>query len=224
MSNRPHHSGDLTFRESDHTYWLGEPDTGTRLLGANEILSGAGLVDTRHFSKAAAERGTFVHQATEYYDREDMTLNEDELDDQIRPYLEAYKTFTQDCQAQWAHIERRMCDPSLLLAGTIDRIGTIRPIGKKKRKVVLDIKSGSSSGAPTHALQLACYQHLVTRELLLQGAAVTLSTKPKVERYALYLTKNGTYTLTHFTERTDIAVFMGARAVCLWRIKHGLDR
>jgi hypothetical protein len=118
-----------------------------------------------------------------------------------------------------------MCDPSLLLAGTIDRIGTIRPAGKKKRKVVLDIKSGSSSGAPTHALQLACYQHLVTRELLLQGvASPALSTKPKVERYALYLTKKGTYTLTHFTERTDIAVFMGARAVCLWRRKHGIDR
>ena len=57
--------------------------------------------------------------------------------------------------------------------------------------------------------------------MLKQGAAPARSSKPLVERYGVYLTKKGTYSLKHFTETTDIAVLMGARAICLWKETHG---
>jgi hypothetical protein len=211
----------LWYRDSDHSYWHGAVNA-TRLFSVTEILVSAGLINTRYFSDAAAERGTFVHQATEYHDREDMTLNEEELDEKIRPYMEAYKKFTLECQPKWTHIEHRVGDPPLRIAGTIDRVGSLKLTGKARHKVVLDIKSGGA--APSHAIQLAAYSHFATRELLNAGAAQSASpTKPLVQRYALYLTSKGTYSLKRFTKTTDIAVFMGARAVCLWREEHGLN-
>ena len=76
--------------------------------------------------------------------------------------------------------------------------------------------------APSHAIQLAAYAHFATTELLLAGAAQAPSpSKPLVQRYALYLNKRGSYSLIQFKEVSDIAVFMGARAVCLWRKTHG---
>ena len=211
----------LTFRESDHTYWVGDPEEGTRLFSATQIGAEAGLVDTRFFSPAAAERGTFIHSATEYLDREDVELQEDDLDEAIVPYIVAYKKFTEECHPQWEGIEEQMCDPQLGIAGTIDRWGYINPTGKKKIRVVLDIKSGAS--APYHAVQLACYQHLITRKLLLMGNAHQHnSSKPLVERYCLYITKRGTYKLTKFSDVQDIAVFMAARTLVMWKNEHKL--
>jgi hypothetical protein len=207
----------LWFRAEDHTYWYGKTSP-TRLLSVTEVLQAAGLVNTQHFSEAAAERGTFVHLTTELFDH--GTLQESELDEKLLPYLEAYKKFSTACHPKWTKIEHRVGDPTLGIAGTIDRVGSLKPAGKARCKVVLDIKSGAP--APSHAIQLAAYAHFATTELLLAGAAQAPSpSKPLVQRYALYLNKRGSYSLIQFKEVSDIAVFMGARAVCLWRKTHG---
>lgn len=228
MSSSPRRPSDkVTFRESDHTYWLGEPGEGVRLFGATELLTAVGLIDTRYFTPASAERGTFSHQATAIFDRHRMGMNvgekldEEKLDPALRPFLTAYKKFTEACQPAWTDIEAPLYDKALRLAGTVDRVGMMRPGGTgKKRKVVLDIKTGSH--ANWHPLQLAVYQHLVTKRLVEAGAAPQTDTnKPMFERYGLYLTKRGTYALKHFTTATDIAVVMGARAVALWKESHG---
>jgi hypothetical protein len=211
----------LVFRESDHTYWLGEPDVGTLLFSSTQIGSLSGLVDTTWFQPKYAERGTFVHQATEYYDRPDVDLDESDLDPGIVPYLEGYKKFVADCKPKWQGIEVALSDPALRIAGTIDRWGTIKPPKSKTRvKVVLDIKSGST--APYHAIQLACYAHLVSRHLQLSGAAKQHTSKPLVDRYAVYITKRGTYSLKKFSDVADIAVFMAARTLVLWKEEHKL--
>lgn len=210
----------VTFREEDHTYWLGEPGVGVKLYGANEMLKLSGLVNTTHYTEHGKTRGSFAHLMCEAFDRKDQILDQDTLDPELRPYLDAYIKFTEVCQPEWTGIEKLMHDGPLRIAGTVDRIGTMRPGGTgRKVKVVVDLKSGAY--APWHGLQLACYQHLVTREMLKQGAAPARSSKPLVERYGVYLTKKGTYSLKHFTETTDIAVLMGARAICLWKETHG---
>lgn len=211
----------FTYRDDDHSYWEGEPDTGRRLLSTTEICGLAGLVDRTYFTPLAAQKGTYVHLAAEYDDRDDVELDEDDLDEALLPYLEAYRSFKRDCRPEWSMIEARLYDPQLGFAGTVDRVGWLCPRGKtKKQRVVLDLKSGSP--APFHAMQTAGYQHLVTRELVLSGVAEQQPTsKPLVERYGLYLRKNGRYKLTQFTETTDIAVFMAARTVSIWRVKHG---
>lgn len=225
MSSPRRPSDKLTFRADDHTYWLGEPDVGVKLYGANELLKSVGLIDTSHFTPGSAERGTLAHRATELYDDPEWTLDEDNLDEALRPYLTAYKKFSDVCQPEWTGVEQKLCDKSLRIAGTVDRVGTMRPGGTgRKQRVVVDLKTGSF--APWHSIQLACYQHLATVQLVLGGAVPPskVASKPLVERYALYLTKKGTYSLKHFTEVTDIAVLMGARAVCLWKETHGFTR
>ena len=190
-------AGDIHFRESDHTYWDGLPDEGVKLFSATQVGSLSGLVDTTYFKPEYAERGTFVHVATEYFDRHDVELNEDELDPGIQPYLEAYKKFVADYKPKWEGIE--------------EGYGV---------KVVVDIKSGSY--APYHALQLACYAHLVTRHLQLAGAAQQVSSKPLVDRYAVYITKRGTYSVRKFSDIGDIGTFMAARSLVLWKEQHNL--
>lgn len=214
-------AGDIHFRESDHTYWDGLPDEGVKLFSATQVGSLSGLVDTTWFKPQYAERGTFVHIATEYYDRHDVELNEDELDPGIQPYLEGYKKFVADYKPKWEGIEEVYGDPSLRIAGTVDRWGSIKPPKSKSRvKAVVDIKSGSP--APYHALQLACYAHLITRHLQLAGAAQQVSSKPLVDRYAVYITKRGTYSVKKFSDVSDIGTFMAARSLVLWKEKHNL--
>jgi hypothetical protein len=204
----------LVFREEDHSYWIGEPGVGQLCTSATQVITGVGLAETKYYTASSAEKGTFIHKATELHDLPDVDLDEDELDEEIMPYLNAYKQFSRDSAAKWEGIEKPLHDPQLLLAGTIDRVGFIT-LNKKKERVVLDIKSGSPR--PWHCLQLACYQHLVTRDLLLSGVAKQSATsKPLVERYALYLRKSGRYKLVKFTEPKDIAVFMSAHTLLAW--------
>ena len=61
--------GDIVFRESDHTYWQGDPDGGERLLSATQVGKLAGLIDTRWFKPHHADRGTKIHKALEYFDQ-----------------------------------------------------------------------------------------------------------------------------------------------------------
>lgn len=215
----------LVFRESDHTYWYGEPDVGVLLCSATQFLKEGGLIDTTYYTAGSAEKGTFIHKATELHDRPDMELVEDDLDPVIVPFLNAYKKFTYQCKPKWRGIEMQLADPQLGIAGTVDRVGTMTPPGgiySKPERVVLDIKSGSPQD--WHALQLACYQHLVTKDLLLSGAASPInSSKPLVERYVLYLRKSGNYKVQKFSNLNDISVCMAALKIAQWRRAKALE-
>ena len=209
--------GDIVFRESDHTYWQGDPDGGERLLSATQVGKLAGLIDTRWFKPHHADRGTKIHKALEYFDQPDVDLDEENLDEAIVPYLTAYRKFIEDHQPRWEGVEEVMADTSLMLAGTIDRWGTMVVEGSVNRVMaVVDIKTGGS--APFHALQLACYQHLIIRHLQLTGKTTLTSSQYPVRRYALYLRKRGTYKLAPFTDVKDVAVFMAAHTVASWKV------
>ena len=187
-----------------------------KLYSATQILTLGGLVDTTYFKPEYAERGSFIHAATEYYDREDVDLDEQDLDPGIVPYLDGYKRFIEDYRPRWEGIEQILHDPDLLIAGTIDRWGSmVLPKTTERITVVLDIKSGSF--APSHAIQLSCYAHLLTRYL-----GVVYTGKLPLHRYAVYLTKRGTYRVKCFTDVSDLRVFLAAQAVVVWKERHNL--
>lgn len=212
----------LFFRRSDHTYWAGHPDTsGIRLDGCTTILKEAGLINTKYFTDAAAESGSFIHSAFEYYDRPDLVLDETKLDPKIQKYLVGWKKFTEECSPIWSEIEKPLFDPSLGVAGTVDRVGSLVLPGKTRRpRVVVDIKSGQSQR--WHSLQLACYAHLWGRHLQLSGATdIQRTSRPFVDRFAVYVTSRGTYKVVQYKDQTDAAVFMAARTLVQWRRAHG---
>ena len=65
-------------------------------------------------------RGKYVHLASELYDK--GTLDESTVDDTIKPYLEAYKTFRRDFSAKITGIEVMLYHPVYRYFGIVDRI------------------------------------------------------------------------------------------------------
>jgi hypothetical protein len=152
------------FEPKDHRYFLGDRE----LPSVTRILSAAfpweGPADDFY-----RDRGTAVHLACELDDLE--LLDEMSMDDEIWPYLEAWRSFrkTSGFVADPDGIERRRYHSSLFYAGTIDRVGRLR----SGRKIVIDIKTGGKY--PQYRLQLAGYVNLLEEPLNYFRGSVTLN-------------------------------------------------
>ena len=210
---------DLTFNEQDHTYWW---KIKQQLLAITSVLKLANVLDAYVYgtNEVPLTRGSFVHEATTFVDSE--TLNWETLDDQLVPYVKAYAAFKEECLPKWSMTEHALGDPALGIAGTLDRYGTFVPPGqKRKRLTILDIKTTSTGAmADWHGIQLAGYWHLLTHHLTMTGR-MQYEKALKIERWALYLTKDGSYTLKQFSDMKDIAVFNAAVTIAGWRHANG---
>lgn len=159
--------------------------------------------------QAASELGTMVHQTTELFDL--GTLDEDDLDPILQPYLNAWKQFRHEVGFVPDTVESRMYHPKFKYCGTSDRTGAIRGI-----KAVVDIKKMMTLG-PVIGPQLAAYKEMHN----LDGAGIE-------KRYALGLRPDGTYRLQEYTDHSDLACFMSLLTIHKaqatinnWRKKHG---
>jgi hypothetical protein len=200
----------VEFRETDHTYWLVEEQGKRRLISITQVLQVAGLVDTTFFNERAATKGTYVHDATALHDQ--GRLNDATVSDELRPYLDGYKLFLEECTPEWSRIEAMFADDVSDVAGTVDRVGTITVKGVPQ-KVVVDLKTGRGGSAPWHPIQLAGYQHLLTQYLSRRGQTREAA---QIKRYGLYLRGDGRYTLTPYTNTFDAAVFTSALTIAHW--------
>jgi hypothetical protein len=180
---------ELRLVDPGHEYWLGN----RRLLGATEALTSVGLIDPRWFTEEACLRGTYIHDAIE------MDLQNDlgECDPLLLPYVEAARKFLRDGDAEVLLVEAPLPDPLLGIAGKLDLL--CRWQGKT---AVVDWKSGSK--AKWHAYQTAIYKHLVTVNKKCAGA---------IERCAVYLRDDGTYSIEPHTGRNDWAIAQAAITV-----------
>jgi RecB family exonuclease len=142
-------TGELHFDEATHTYTV----DGVEYPSVTTILKDVGLIDTSGpwYTDWHRDRGTQVHKALELFD--DGDLDEESLDDEIRPYLDAWDRFLTETRCEMMYLERRVVDPELKFAGTIDRI-----VYWLCAWWVLDIKTGPHE--PWHALQTAAYARL----------------------------------------------------------------
>lgn len=181
--------------DGDHRYWL----DGRELISVTTALKEAGLIDTAFLTEDAAERGTYVHQACDLVDEDDLGF----VEPACAGYVEAYQRFRADAKPVWSQREQAVCDPLQGYAGTLDRAGILN-----HKWIVLDIKTGGPM--PWHGLQLAAYARLaISREGL------------KPARFDLYLSSDGTYKLDPQTNRSDESLFFAALAVAQFRRTHG---
>ncbi|KJU83915.1 hypothetical protein MBAV_003882 [Candidatus Magnetobacterium bavaricum] len=153
-----------------------------------------------------ATRGRYVHQACELLDKDD--LDETDLDESLRGYVQAYKKFKAESGFKVDLIERRVCSQTYGYAGTLDRTGIINGVDS-----IIDIKSGVKQ--PCDALQTAAYMVALAEEKGWEA-------RVRCQRFALYLSKDGMYKLQQHTDRTDKDVFLSALAVCKWKKENGL--
>lgn len=109
---------DVTFEKEGHIYTL--PD-GSRLPSITQILKEEGFIDTTWFDEWSRDKGSMVHLACHY----DVTgeLDEDSLDDEIRPYLKAFRKFMVESGFKVDKSEVPTANLTYGYAGTPDLVG-----------------------------------------------------------------------------------------------------
>lgn len=188
--------GEFRFDEARHEYWLGE----IRLPSVTQVL--ADLYDFDGIPvatlKVAAQRGQYVHQATELHDRDD--LDWDSLHPPYRPYVEAWLRFRDERKPEIVDAEKADYHRKLLYAGKRDRILML-----DGELTLADIKT-TYKVSRVDALQTAGYQAIAEQD------------KVKIERrVTIHLRKDGAYEVVPWDDRGDFAVFAGCLARYNWR-------
>lgn len=203
----------IDFDEEKHEYSVG----GVRVPSVSEILaplSAERYADLNPWMlKAAAAKGTAVHEGTQLID---FGIAPD-FDPEIDGYLMAYQMFLLQHEAEWGFIEgiigyQRTNEEIPLYAGTIDRFGVV-----DGTPAVLDIKTYASM---TSAAQLSasCQTALYADALESNGFEV-------IDRLLLHLRKDGTYRLINLGKWDNEHGFNSRdTAWMLWNIWNNKDK
>lgn len=160
-----------------------------------EILKRSGLVDTTWFSDEVRDRGTIVHEATEFLDQDDLDWEslEEMEDPSILLRVRQYEKFKRDTGIEILKIELPVTH-RLGYVGRLDRVVILNA-----RKGILDIKGTTES--PWHGVQLAAYAACFNEPLA---------------RWNLYL-KDDAYRLRERTNPRDFDAFKAAMVLAQWK-------
>ncbi len=188
----------LEFIPETHEYLY----EGRSIPSVTQILAAEGFVDTTWYTDHGRDRGKYAHKATELYDRND--LDEESLDPELVPRLEAWKLFLKESGFKVTEIEGPIFNQALQYAGTRDRMGVF-PNGKT---AVLDLKNGVIEA--WCGLQLCAY---IMHEPNYYG----------IERYAVRLKDDGKYSLKQFKDTNDFGIWRAAVS-CYWWKRNNLRR
>jgi hypothetical protein len=190
---------DIVFDEATHTYSI---DGTIPLMGVTTIIRESGLMDLRYADEAALGRGETVHTMTELFDKGQLDLTK--FENPAVPYLEGWKKFRSESNAEILEIEQMVAHKAYRYAGRVDRY--IRLNG---HEAILDIKTGVR--APWHGVQLAGYR------LCYPNASV-------LKCYCLYLSNDGKYRLEPKNDPGDERIFLAALTIAQWKVSKGLAR
>jgi len=169
------------------------------LPSVTQILREAGLISTAWLTEFGRDRGSAVHVACQLLDEGD--LDESSVDENVAPYLAAYKRFLTEMRPEILAIEKPVTNGIYLYRGTLDRI---YKFPTKTRSVLVDIKCGACE--PWHSIQTAGYQ-------LCEDQTLT--------RACLHLTPDG-YKWREHGDRNDAKVFLAALTLANWRRSNGI--
>lgn len=209
----------IDFDEEKHEYSV----NGVRIPSVSEILSPLSAERYGELNpwmlKAAAAKGTAVHESCELID---YGVEPDE-DPEIDGYLLAYQTFLLEHDVEWEMIERLVgfyrglpFDDEFgelpLYAGTLDRFGMV-----DGEPTVVDIKTYASMSTDAQ-LSASCQTALYKDAIESKGAFV-------MKRAILHLRKDGTYRLVDLNEWDNKHGFNSRdTAWMLWNVWNNKDK
>ena len=211
---------DASFRfdKAQHKYYVGDRE----LISVTTLLKAMGLqwypnTEAVHLKM---ELGTYVHQITEFYDKNrlgypvkfypeniyknDAIRKENGLHEAL-PYFEAYKKFLKDTECEIIEVEKRYYHPAWGYAGTIDNL--VRLNGQLG---ILDKKTGIA--IPATELQLGGYGEMYRHwnGIMPKG-------------FVLYLQKDGNYKLKEVPEMPfQSNTFLSALSLHKWKQKNNI--
>jgi len=189
---------DFIFEPETHSYYLGK----TKLASTTQILKAVGIYKESGFAtEYDLWVGSASHKAIELYIK--GTLDEDDLDNQLRPRLEAYRKFERATNfrpypelvetPQYCELWEYGFTPDIVGEFSDGSIG------------IVDCKSGSID--PATAIQTASYAH---------GLSTIAGYTQDFRRFGLKLDKEGRPSLVEFTDEKDLTVWLNALSVFNW--------
>lgn len=125
-------SYDVAFEKEGHVYTA----AGQVLPSITQILKDEGFIDTSHYDDWSRDKGSMVHLACHY----DVTgeLDEESLDPEIVPYLEAFRKFMKESGFKVDKSEVPAANLMYRYAGTPDLVGCF-PSPVSARRFVLEV-------------------------------------------------------------------------------------
>ena len=169
--------GLLTFDQTVHGY----KHDGEFIPSVTQVIREMGLLGDFVPEQFYLDRGTAVHLACEYLDRN--CLDWDSVDELIKPRVEAYQKFKEDYKFIPTMIEEPVHSHALNVACTPDRVGCLGVLSS-----VIELKNGGRQ--KWHRLQLSIQEICIIEE-----------TYPgPMTRYSLELKADGTYKLHRYKE------------------------
>ena len=191
--------GGITFKEDTHQYF---DESEVEVPGITTILKSAALIDYRApgnelFSEDFMLRGKAVHKAIELYNKK--TLDENTIDEVVKPYFEAYKKFKKDTGYKSKQSEVLAWHPQRRYATMVDDIGFMG-----QDPVLLEFKTGAYQ--PWHRLQVVA------------GRACLGDEFKTNKDFVLQLNDNATYTLHKVPyEVTEEMLFFSLVNLYYWK-------
>jgi hypothetical protein len=145
---------DLSYRDSDHTYWHGDRE----LAGVTSILEATGIAPQfyRNLGPEYRQRGTAGHLAVFYVALGEY--DEDSTHPAIRPFARQFMAFQEDTGFRPMIMECAYANVNLGIAGRLDMAG----LDRHEEPSIVDLKTGSLPPDIYVATQLAGYDHLLT--------------------------------------------------------------
>jgi len=174
------------------------------------IMQAEGLIDFSMVRQDIMERaqvfGTAVHKAAELWDLGTLDINN--LDPAIVPYLEGWKNFLKDYGLTFTpeEIEHRLVSKRYGFGGTPDRWHT-------EKGLLVDIKS-TTAMYPATAIQTMAYQMLIEESLKIKikkRIGVQLTGEP-----------GKGYKIAPYKDTSDKSVFLSCLNVYRWKQRKGL--
>jgi hypothetical protein len=162
------------------------------MLRVTEVLRLAGLTgDIDRIPQYALRRGAAVHKACELDDL--GSLDEESVDEVVRPYLDAWRQWNSDHCTTPMLIERQVASEANGYCGTLDRVMLVR-----EAEYLIDIKCGAVCHA-WHPIQTVAY-------------AIALG-RPRINRACVHLNRDGEYKFNiHAKHDADAAIWFAALA------------
>jgi hypothetical protein len=202
----------LTFEPEAHVYHL----NGQRLPSVTQVLEPLINYDgvPNGILQHAADRGTAVHLATEFWD--DGDLDEESIDPEVLPYVQAWQRFRAESGFVVERSEVRVYSARHRFAGTFDCLGILRG-----RRVIVEKKTTAILAAAT-AIQVTAYRRAYNE---------TCRPPERIRQsYSVHLRRDGTYRLDEWTPDEDhwgafLALLnpeheQSAATVAAWKAKH----
>jgi hypothetical protein len=187
---------ELKFDPELHLYTF----RGEIIKSVTQILGSVGIIDGTYYTEKGKNRGTDVHYICQLYDEGD--LDEKSIPEGLKGYFDGYLKFQDDFKIKILEIEKRVFNPKVRYAGTLDRLA-ISNVDHKY--MLIDLKTGVIQ--PWVALQLAAYEKCLEIDQRI------------IHRKAVRLLKTGKYQVHSFSDPNDFEYFKCAAMVTHWKGK-----